>query len=300
MTERTSEARTTVVVATRNRCAELTATLGALAALRPRPPIIVVDNGSTDRTAAAVRAAADRFGDIHLVRLRANQGACARNRGVTLARTPYVAFADDDSWWATDALSRAERIFDEHPRLGLLAAHTLVGPEEHADPVSARMAASPLGQEPNLPGPSVLGFLACGAIVRRQAFLDVGGFSRLLHFGGEEELLAWDLAAAGWQLCHVDSVRAHHHPSPVRDRPLWRDVRQLRNRTLTTWMRRPARVGVRAGMRLLRRAPRYPPAGLAAAGAVARLPAALAHRRRLPDDVERRIRTLDAATGPRG
>jgi len=299
MTERTPDARTTVVIATRNRCAELANTLAALAALRPRPPIVVVDNGSTDATTAAVRAAADRFGDIHLVRLVANEGAYARNRGVALAHTPYVAFADDDSWWADDAFPRAERIFDEYPRLGLLAAHTLVGPEEHADPLSARMAASPLGHDPDLPGPSVLGFLACSAIVRRRAFLDAGGLSRLLHFGGEEELLAWDLAAAGWHLCHVDSVRAHHHPSPIRDDRLRRDVRCLRNRMLATWMRRPAPVGVRSGMRLLRRTLVCRPARLAAAGALVRLPAALACRHRLPDDVEQRIRALDAVTGPR-
>jgi len=35
----------------------------------------------------------------------------------------------------------------------------------------------------------VLGFLACTAIVRRSAFLDAGGFSRMLHLGAEEKLL---------------------------------------------------------------------------------------------------------------
>jgi GT2 family glycosyltransferase len=291
-----SGARTTVVIATRNRCAELLRTLGKLAGLCPRPPIVVVDNGSTDATAAAVDAAAGQLGDIRLIRLPRNEGAAARNVGVAQARTPYVAFADDDSWWAADALPTAERILDEHPRVGLLAARTLVGAEEHGDPVSEQMSASPLGHDPGLPGPSVLGFLACSAIVRRTAFLDAGGFSRLLHFGGEEELLAYDLAALGWHLCYVDSVRAHHHPSLVRDDRLSRDVRQLRNETLVTWMRRPAPVAVRAGVDLLVRTLRYPPAGLAAAAALARLPVALARRHRLPDDVERRIRMLNGAT----
>ncbi|HWM06231.1 MAG TPA: glycosyltransferase family 2 protein [Actinophytocola sp.] len=290
-----SGARTTIVIVTRNRCAELLHTLGRLAALHPKPSIVVVDNGSTDATAPAVCAAAGRLGGIRLIRLSRNEGAAARNVGVAAADTPYVAFADDDSWWAADALPQAETIFDEHPRVGLLAARTLVGPDEHGDPVSERMATSPLGQEQSLPGPSVLGFLACAAIVRRSAFLDAGGFSRLLHFGGEEELLAYDLAAAGWQLCYVDSLRAHHHPSLLRDDRLSRDVRQLRNHTLVTWLRRPAPVAVCSGIGLLRRALRYPPAVLAAAGALARLPVVLARRRRLPDEVERRIRQLDAA-----
>lgn len=36
---------------------------------------------------------------------------------------------------------------------------------------------------------------------------------------GEETLLAYDLAAAGWQLCYVADVVAHHHPSPIRADP---------------------------------------------------------------------------------
>jgi GT2 family glycosyltransferase len=292
----TALARTTVVIATRNRCAELRRTLAELAALRPRPPVVVVDNGSTDETATVTRAATRTLGDIRLITLRRNEGAAARNAGVIAAVTPYVAFSDDDSWWAQDALPRAEQVFDRHPRLGLLAARTLVGPDEHGDPTSDRMAASPLGHEPGQPGPSVLGFLACSAVVRRDAFLAVGGFSRVLHFAGEETLLAYDLAAHGWQLCYVDSVIAHHHPSLLRPDRLARDVRELRNQTLVAWMRRPATVAVGAGLGLLRRIPRYPPAGLAAVDALLRLPQALAARRRLPNDVERRIRVLDAAS----
>lgn len=290
-----SGAKTTVVIATRNRCAELMHTLGKLAELRPRPPVVVVDNASTDTTVSAAEAAADTLGDVSLIQLPHNAGAVARNAGVVAARTPYVAFADDDSWWATDALPHAEQVFEQYPRVGLLAARTLVGPDEHGDPVSERMSASPLGRTPDLPGPSVLGFLACSSIVRRDAFLDAGGFSRLLHFGGEEELLAYDLAAAGWQLCYVDRLRAHHHPSLIRDDRLQRDVRLLRNHALVTWMRRPVPVAVRSGLELLRRTLCYPPAALAAAGAMARLPVALAQRQRLPDDVERCIRLLDGA-----
>jgi hypothetical protein len=51
---------------------------------------------------------------------------------------------------------------------------------------------------PDLPGPPVLGFIACGGIVRRAAFLEVGGFNSRLGVGGEEELLAVDLTARGW------------------------------------------------------------------------------------------------------
>ena len=95
----------------------------------------------------------------------ASAGAVARTIGVHLARTPYVAFSDDDSWWEPGALARAAELFDAHPRLGLIAARVLVGADRVPDPINAAMAGSPLPSEPGLPGPSVLGFLACAAIL---------------------------------------------------------------------------------------------------------------------------------------
>lgn len=82
------DARVTVVVMSRDRREELVATLG-----RHRAPVVLVDNGSTDGTAAAVRAAHPH---VTVVEARRNLGAAARTLGARLAATPYVAFADDD------------------------------------------------------------------------------------------------------------------------------------------------------------------------------------------------------------
>jgi GT2 family glycosyltransferase len=286
-------ARTTVVVATRNRSGELTRTLAALLALAPQPPVIVLDNASTDDT--AVRAG--QFPGVRLIRLPRNLGAAARNLGVAFARTPYVAFSDDDSWWAPDALPTAEAVLDVHPEVGLLAAKTVVGPGERDDPVTRLMSASPLGQADDLPGPSVLGFLACSAIVRRHAYLQVGGFSPLLHFGGEEKLLSYDLAARGWKLCYIAEIQAHHHPSNVRPSSYRRLNLEARNNALIAWMRRPVREGVGAAAALLRRTVHDPRAVSAVAGALRRLPWALAERRRLPTGVEDQIRLLEHTGG---
>ncbi|WP_245670949.1 glycosyltransferase family 2 protein [Nocardia flavorosea] len=284
-------ARTTVVIATRNRAPELARTLTELRALRPRPEIVVLDNASDDDTAAV----AATFPGVTVIRLPCNLGAAARNLGVEKARTPYVAFSDDDSWWAGDALTRAEQLFDACPRLGLVAGRTLVGATDRDDPVNELMATSPLGHAADLPGPSILGFLACAAIVRKQAYLRVGGFSPLLHFGAEEKLLALDLAAAGWQLCYVADIRAHHHPSAQRPAPAWRRRAEQRNNALITWMRRPLRRCAAETAGLLGRAVRDPRTAPVVAGVLRRLPWALAQRRRLPPAVERGAGTLELA-----
>ncbi|WP_318307006.1 glycosyltransferase family 2 protein [Amycolatopsis solani] len=276
-------ARTTVVIATRDRAAELARTLDRLSALDPVPPVVVLDNASSDGTAEV----AGGYANVRVIRLPRNLAAAARTLGVVVAETPYVAFSDDDSWWAPDALPEAERIFDEHPRTGLLAARTLVGPENRDDPVTPELERSPLGHPDGAPGPLVLGFLACSAIVRRKAYLQTGGFSPLLHFGAEEQLLAYDLAAHGWEVCYVGHLRAHHHPSRSRPPSSWRRRAELRNRLLIAVLRRPPRVCRREVARTLVAAPR------AVLGAVARLPRALGHRRVLPAHVELQARTLE-------
>jgi GT2 family glycosyltransferase len=154
------------------------------------------------------------------------------------------------------------------------------------------MANSPLPAPPGLPGPAVLGFLACGAVVRRSAYLAVGGFPTRFGIGGEEELLAVDLAAAGWDLAYVDGIVAHHHPSPSRD-PEGRRRAQVRNALWSAWMRRPAASAFRRTARLLRpffrdRATR---SGLLAA--LGGLPHVLRDRRPVPPRVERALRLLE-------
>ncbi|MEV7966942.1 glycosyltransferase [Sphaerisporangium sp. NPDC088356] len=280
----------TVVIATRNRREELLHTLSRLRSLPERPAVIVVDNASSDGTSGAVR---DRFPEARVIRLSRNLGAPARNVGVQAARTPYVAFSDDDSWWEPGALRLAARTFSEYPRLGLLAAHVLVGAERLPDPINAALAAMPLPGDAAQPGPSVLGFLACASVVRRRAFLDAGGFSAVLFFPGEEQLLAYDLAALGWDRCYVPGVVAVHEPSRRRGPAAGRRQAELRNALLTVWLRRSARVALRETVRLAARTLQDRDSRAAMLGALRRMPYAMNGRRRLPASVEADARLIE-------
>ncbi|EWT04521.1 glycosyl transferase [Intrasporangium chromatireducens Q5-1] len=283
----------TVVIATRNRAVGLTRTLDRLRSLPEQPPVIVVDNGSTDDSAAAVRR---RHPDVTVIELGENLGAVARTVGVRASTTPYVAFCDDDSWWEPGALTRAAGHLDAHPRIGLLAARIRVGPERRLDPVCAMMADSPLGTEPDLPGPSVLGFVACGAIVRRDAYLAIGGFSPVVFFFGEETVLAQDLAAAGWARVYVDDVVATHDPAPGGDRSGRRRL-LLRNVLLSTWLRRRWPALLATTGHAIRDISDADVRG-ALLDAAARLPAVVRARRALPRHVEEAVQRLELLQPP--
>lgn len=288
-------ATVTVVIATRDRVAELRRTLTVLTALPEDPAVIVVDNASRDETARVVRG---EFPGVTLIRNRRNRKAAARNQGVRRAATPYVAFSDDDSWWDPGALARACDLLARHPGVGVVAARTLVGADAADDPLNKVLAASPV-RGPGLrtagpaPGPLVLGFLGCAIVARREAFLRAGGYRPLLGIGGEEELLALDLAAAGWAVVYAGDVVARHFPSARRNAGR-RRAAQLRNRVLVAWLRRPLRRAIRGTAALARQARRDPVAARALAGLVPRLPLALAARRPVPPAVAAQAATLEA------
>ncbi len=276
-----------VVVLTRNRRQRVLETLGHLGRLPGHPPVVLVDNGSSDGTRRAVY---EKHPWVQMIALGANQGGAARNRGVQYLDTDLVAFCDDDSWWEPGALTAAERLFERHPRLGLIAGRVLVEPGARLDPVCDLMAASALPPLPDLSCPRVLGFLACAAVVRRRAFLEAGGFHPRLGIGGEEELLALDLRAAGWELVYEAGMVAHHFPER-RDRA-FRHRTELRNQLLVTWLRRRPGPAARRTLALL--ATTRPASAAAALATVARDWRWIAReRRRLPATVEQEVRLLE-------
>jgi N-acetylglucosaminyl-diphospho-decaprenol L-rhamnosyltransferase len=278
----------TIVLATRDRRQRVLATLARLGKLAERPRVIVVDQGSTDGTASAIR---ERWPDVTVIASPHDIGSAARTVGVEAADTPLVAFSDDDSWWAPGALRRAADVFEAYPHLGLIAARIVVEPDGRLDRTCVTMRDSPLRSDLLLPGPPVLGFLACGAVARRSAVLACGGFHARYGFGGEEHLLAVDMAAAGWGLAYVDDVVAHHQPEPgVRS---WRGTHELRNRLWSIWLRRPLAQVARRTMAVAFDVNGHGVRALVAA--MRGLPWVLRERRVIPEDVERGLRLLETS-----
>src|SRR5689334_18308282 len=269
-----ADPRLAVVLLTHNGRHRIVRSLERLSALPEAPRIVVVDNGSTDGTGQAVRR---RFPQAVVVSLPQNLGAAGRNAGVAAAERPYVAFAEDDSWYAPGAIARAADLFDAHPSLGLLHAHTLVGEEERPDPILRDMVDTPLPDDGALPGHPILSFLEGVSIVRRRAFEEAGGFDPRLHIGGPEEHLAAELVRRGWALRYVPEVVARHVPDHGAPAPRVRAL-GLRNTLWFAWLRRPWRPALRWTAHVLADSPRNAATVRGVAGALRGLPWVLRER----------------------
>jgi GT2 family glycosyltransferase len=278
----------TVVVITHNRRDELLRTLRWMTALPEAAPIIVVDNGSRDGTADAV---AREHPEVELIRSPTNLGAVARNVAVATIDTPYVAFCDDDTRWQAGALSRAVKLLDEHPGLASVTGRCLVEPSLVEDPLTPELRYSPVPGPDWLPGPALLGVMAGLSTFRVSAFRQVGGFCERMWLGGEEELLALDLAAAGWWMCWAEDVVIHHAPSVNRD-PRHRRRLGIRNTLWTLWLRRPVPYALSRTVEVIRSAPADAATARAVLAALTGLPWVVRHRRVVPASVEAGLQTL--------
>ena len=108
-----------LVISTYNRAELLRDAIDSVCSQEPGTPsfeLIVVDNNSTDATAAVVQDAIRTAGDTVVYVFEGQQGAShGRNAGIARAGAPIIAFADDDVRASADAVSAIKHAFDQAP-----------------------------------------------------------------------------------------------------------------------------------------------------------------------------------------
>jgi glycosyltransferase involved in cell wall biosynthesis len=113
--------RVSVVLPTYNRGALLERSAGSVLSQGFRDlELIVVDDGSTDDTPAAVRRLRDRDPRVRALRQSNGGAAAARNAGIAAARGELVAFQDSDDEWLPGHLAGNVDALSDHPDAGVV------------------------------------------------------------------------------------------------------------------------------------------------------------------------------------
>ena len=111
-----------VIVPVYNASATIADTLESVAG-QTEPPleVVVVDDKSTDETAAIARGFASRLPDLKVISLASNGGvARARNAGIRIARGSLIAPLDGDDIWHPTYLEKMTRKVAERGRCAIV------------------------------------------------------------------------------------------------------------------------------------------------------------------------------------
>jgi GT2 family glycosyltransferase len=216
-----------IIICTRNRSPKLAETLESFS--RVRVPtgwdveMIIVDNGSTDETAAVIRKAWHPVIRIrHLTENRSGKSR-AQNRALREAESDVLLFTDDDVEPADNWIERMAGPLRDGSASAVVGR--IILSSELRRPWMTPMHEMWLAAvaEPDDDDPILIG--ACMGIHRR-VFERIGTFDEELGPGaagcGEETLLWCQIKEAGMRIITVRDTHVVHHPHASRlDRSSW-------------------------------------------------------------------------------
>ena len=150
--------------------------------------VIVVDDGSTDRTAQIVAG----FPEVCYLRQDNHGAASARNKGILLARGSYVAFIDADDLWLPEKLEKQVNYLINHPEANWVYCDVIVFDSDTRRPICR------LGDRNPLPSGSVLrklflnSFIASPTpLIRRKVVIEAGLFDETPKMRFWEDWYLW-------------------------------------------------------------------------------------------------------------
>lgn len=195
--------KVSIVIPVRNRPDEIRACLDSLVALdypRTSLEIIVVDDASTDETPEAV--ASYGRGSVRLLAQKQHRGQSeCRNVGARAGTGELVAFIDSDCIADAAWLRTLVQDLDDRRVVATGGSVREASPDGWLKRYEASASPLHMGETPArvMPGSGVEFLPSCNVVVRKQVFLEAGGFDASLRFGEDVDLI--------WRLCERGEVR---------------------------------------------------------------------------------------------
>ncbi|MGB3296343.1 MAG: glycosyltransferase family 2 protein [Phormidesmis sp.] len=222
------------IICTHNREQYLGAAIDSLLAQAlERYEIIVVDNASTDGTAAIAQAKLDTGKGRYIYEPTLGLSV-ARNTGAAAAQGQILAYLDDDAEASAGWLAALLKVFDEDPKVAIAGGKvTLIWPPNAhppdwlSDDLSSGLGAYDLGDELVYIQQPALTPRGLNYAVRKQFLQDVGGFDTHLGRVGknllsnEEQQLTRLALERGWQVAYIPTALAAHNVAPARMKLGW-------------------------------------------------------------------------------
>lgn len=178
----------------------------------PPTEVIVIDDGSTDRSAEVAARFEGRISYVH----QPNAGpAAARNRGIELAREGFIAFLDADDVWHHEKLARQAARFAARPELEACITHLRQVWE--AEVQHEQEAWGERFRDDNVSP----GYVLQTMLARRSVFEKYGMLDPALRFGEDTEwfMRARDAGIALELMADVLLSRRFHSNNLTRSRP---------------------------------------------------------------------------------
>lgn len=195
--------------------------------------VIIVDNASTDQTAAVI-AARSEHPRLRSVYEPVTGLSVARNTGAKLARGEVLAYLDDDAVASPQWLAALYRAYQTHAKLAiaggkvtLLWAEGCSAPRWLSERLSGNLGAYDLGDRMQLIDRPSLTPRGLNYSMRRSFWQQIGGFDVNLGRVGQnllsnEELHMTELALdRGWQVAYLPEALVAHNVAPERLNQAW-------------------------------------------------------------------------------
>ena len=211
-----------LVICTYNRCRYLPEALESIRKQNlpaEKFELIIVDNNSTDDTAAIVKEFISQHPAMNLhYFFEANKGlSFARNRGIQEAKAPIVNYVDDDAILSEGYLEAMISFFANHPNASGAGGKVIPKYEEGREPawmskyLNGFIGKINFGDEVQLFSKEMKYPVGCNMAYKKAILEKAGGFNNALQFRSDDKYIFYQVKKYTDQIYYVPNAWLYHY-----------------------------------------------------------------------------------------